>query len=111
VLEHLVDPDPAMNMIRAFANPGTLILLSTPERDRERGRDCMASNKPEHVREWSRDEFARFVKTRGFRTVASRLFPKDDAPIHAHWDQEACFRLGREERSKMCCQALLCQRD
>jgi SAM-dependent methyltransferase len=110
VLEHLVDPDPAMAMIRGFADPSTLILLSTPERDRERGRACMGSDKPEHVREWNRAEFAAFVKSRGLWIVASRLLPTDDAPLRAHWDQEARWRLRQEEKSRMACQAVLCVR-
>jgi 2-polyprenyl-3-methyl-5-hydroxy-6-metoxy-1,4-benzoquinol methylase len=108
VLEHLVDPDPALDLIRAAAGPSTLILLSTPDRERERGRDCTASKKPEHVREWSRPEFAAFVRSRNFRILASRLFPKDDSPRRAHRDQEARFRLRQEPTSKMSCQAVLC---
>jgi hypothetical protein len=67
----------------------------------------MASKKPEHVREWSRPEFAAFVRSRGIRILASRLFPKDDAPLHTHWEQEARWRLGQETTSRMCCQAVL----
>lgn len=111
VIEHLLDPDPMLRWLRHFASPRTLLLISTPERDRERGRSCLASNKPEHVREWSRPEFARFLRSRGFTPLRSRLLPKDDAPIRGCWDQEARFRLRLEDRSKLCCQAVLCRID
>jgi len=111
VIEHLLDPDPMLRWLRAFASPRAFLLLSTPERDRERGRDCMASNKPEHVREWARPEFHRFLRSRGLTPLRSRLFPKDDAPIRGCWEQEARFRLRLENRSKLCCQAVLCRID
>ncbi len=111
VVEHLLDPDPMLAWLRGFASPRTRLLISTPERDRERGRGCMGSNKPEHVREWSRAEFARFLRSRGFSPIRSRLLPKDDAPIRGCWDQEVRWRRGLEERSKLCCQAVLCRID
>lgn len=111
VVEHLLDPDPMLRWLLSFVSPCGFVLISTPERDRERGRNCMASNKPEHVREWSRSEFASFLRSRGLTPIRSRLLPKDDAPIRGCWDQEARWRLRLEERSKLCCQALLCRID
>ena len=109
VVEHLVDPDPAMATIRRVAHPGTLILISTPERDRERGRDCTASSKPEHVREWSRPEFRRFLQSRGLRPLRSRLFTKDESPLADGRAGEVAFRRRLAERSKWCCQAWVCR--
>ncbi len=109
VIEHLADPDPALDLIRTLAHEGSLVLISTPERDRERGRDCMASTKPEHVREWTRDEFERFLRSRGFTPVLHRLLPKDDADPAPLRDGEKQFRLRRAPTSPLCCQAWVCR--
>jgi SAM-dependent methyltransferase len=109
VLEHLVDPGPALRLIRSFAHGRSLVLLSTPERHRQRGRRCMASAKPEHVREWSRPEFSEFTRSRGLIPVFTNLFPGDDSPVTLHRAHEARFRAGREETSPMSCLAVLCR--
>lgn len=105
VIEHLGDPDPAIDLIRSFAGPNTIVLISTPERRRERGRDCTASNKPEHVREWSREEFARFLASRGLRAFAHRLLPKDNAPREPLKEHELQWRTSSRPTSPLCCQA------
>lgn len=107
VVEHLVDPDPMLAFVARVSRPGALLLISTPERDRERGRSCRAAEKPEHVREWSRSEFRAFLASRGLRPVRSRLFPKDDADAALGRQAEVEFRMGRRERSPWCCQAWL----
>lgn len=109
VIEHLGDPDPALELIRSAAGTHTLVLISTPERPRERGRECMAATKPEHVREWSREEFGRFLGSRGFEHVAHRLLPKDDAERAPLREQELEWRLGKRPTSPLCCQAWLCR--
>lgn len=109
VIEHLVNPDPMVDLIRAHASPETLVLFSTPERRRLRGRACNESAKPEHVREWSMDEFRRFLHSRGFTALRSRLFPQDDADPAAYRQEEIDFRLGRADRSRLCCHAVLCR--
>lgn len=111
VVEHLVDPDPMMRLIRECSHTGSLVLISTPERDRERGRDCRSSDKPEHVREWSRPEFRRFLTSRGLVPISSALMPKDDAERAAGREMEVSFRLGQASRSPWCCQAWLCRVD
>jgi hypothetical protein len=109
VLEHLIDPDPAIRLIRRCAHAGTLVLLSTPDRRRRRGRGCMRSDKPEHVREWSRDEFLRFVGTRGLEVLCSRLTPQDNTPVRAHLRSELAWRLRLAEQSTLACHAVLCR--
>lgn len=111
VVEHLVDPDPMLQLIRECSHADTLVLISTPERDRERGRECRSSDKPEHVREWNRSEFRRFLVSRGFRPLSSVLMPKDDAERAAGRELEVSFRLGQAARSPWCCQAWLCRVD
>lgn len=123
VIEHLVDPDPMLEMIRSHARRGarrpgastpaqslpTMVLFSTPERRRLRGRNCNASNKPEHVREWSMDEFCRLLSSRGFTGLRSRLFPQDNADPAGYRAEEIEFRLGKGEKSRLACHAVLCR--
>ncbi len=108
VIEHLADPEPMLGLIRRASHAGTIVIFSTPERARERGRDCTASNKPEHVREWTREEFARYLASRGFQPRAHHLFPKDDADPAPLREAERDYRLRRAERSPLCCQAWAC---
>ncbi|TVZ61503.1 2-polyprenyl-3-methyl-5-hydroxy-6-metoxy-1,4-benzoquinol methylase [Azospirillum brasilense] len=76
VLEHLLDPDPCVAFIKRHLAPGGVAVFSTPERDILRGRDCLRSPKPEHVREWNREEFVRYIESHGFRTLRSLLMPQ-----------------------------------
>ena len=55
VLEHLIDPDPCVAFLREMVGVGGFLVVSTPERDILRGKDCVASPKLEHVREWTKD--------------------------------------------------------
>lgn len=107
VLEHLVNPDRALDLIRRCAHPTTQIILSTPERHRERGRDCMASLKPEHVREWALAEFAAYATSRGLRVMRHALCTKDDAPILPARREERLFRRNLANRSPLSCQVIV----
>ena len=111
VIEHLADPDPMVALIRRAAHAGTLVVISTPERARERGRACMASTKPEHVREWTREEFDRFLRSRGLTPVLHRLVPKGDADRATAREAERDYRLHRRDTSPLCCQAWVCRVD
>lgn len=110
VLEHLVDPSHTLDLIASACSPSTLVVISTPERDRERGRGCLVSLKPEHVREWARAEFVRYLESRGFCVLRSRLFPKADQDPRETRREELDFRRGRAERSAWACHAVLCTR-
>jgi len=109
VLEHLADPGPALKLIRSLAHGRSLVLLSTPERNRRRGRSAKPVARPEHVREWSRPEFSEFTRARGLIPVFTNLFPRDDSPVTLHRAHEARFRTGREETSPMSCLTVLCR--
>lgn len=111
VLEHLDNPDPALALCRDSAGDSGLVLLSTPERHRLRGRAAMACTKPDHVREWSRAEFLSYLRSRGLLPVRSRLFPQDDAAIHRGLLAEGLFRSALRDRSPWACHAVLCRTD
>lgn len=75
VIEHLEQPDQLLSYIQRFATPNSLILISTPDRARTWGEDCLYSPKPEHIREWTGKEFADYLCSRGFDIVEHRHFP------------------------------------
>ena len=72
-IEHLLDPDRLVEYIREISHNNSFIVLSTPERDIVRGKDCMGSPKPEHVREWNREEFAAYLQSRGLKILEHKL--------------------------------------
>jgi SAM-dependent methyltransferase len=77
VVEHLLDPDPLMAFLRRLAKPDGVIIISTPERDAERGRNCLRSPHPEHVREWTAQEFARYLLQHSLEILEHRLLPRN----------------------------------
>lgn len=85
VIEHLLDPVPTLELIQEILCPGGLAFISTPERDLTRGTDCLASPKPEHVREWNFHEFNEFLSSSGFEVVEHRLLPKGRPGIPWKW--------------------------
>lgn len=109
VLEHLGNPDPLMAFLLSRTAPRGRLVLSTPERDRLRGRACRASLKPDHVREWSRGEFVAYVRSRGFEVLSSRLTAQDETETASLWPAEFAFRLGLSDRSPLACHAVLCR--
>lgn len=108
VLEHLLDPRPALALIRNCLSPQGLALITTPDRRRLRSRSCNRSVKPDHVREWSRAEFLRFLHTQGFVVRRVRLLPQDDAPLWRLAPAELAWRLRLRTRSPLSCVAALC---
>jgi SAM-dependent methyltransferase len=76
VIEHLVDPDPCVTSMRDRLSADGLLIISTPERHTLRGRDCLHSPHPMHVREWSFVELATYLRSRELRIVDHRLLPQ-----------------------------------
>lgn len=76
VIEHLVAPDPCLEFMRHYLAPGGLLLVSTPEREVLRGKECTHCPHPMHVREWSFGEFDRFLSSRGFEIAGHLLLPQ-----------------------------------
>jgi SAM-dependent methyltransferase len=108
VLEHLKHPDGCLRFIRSHLAAGGRAVLSTPERDHLRGRDCMESPHPDHVREWNSAEFRRFVEGCGLVVEEQRWMP----PVRMQPLERAASRLlGRVWRRRWAsCQALVCRR-
>src|SRR6266540_4241854 len=63
VLEHLIDPRPAMRLICQLLDQGAACaVLSTPARDKRAGAGHLGPPfNPSHVREWTQSEFRAFV--------------------------------------------------
>lgn len=75
VIEHLEDPDMLLNYIKSIASKDSVIVISTPERDLLRGKDCTTSYKVEHVREWNMDELVAYLEHSGFKVIEKQLVP------------------------------------
>lgn len=75
VVEHLLDPDPLLQLIRELLAPGGLAVISTPEREMQRGKGCLSSPIAEHVREWNAAEFARYLTGSGFEIAEHDCIP------------------------------------
>lgn len=73
VLEHLVNPRPAMLLICSLlASGAACAVLSTPARDRRAGTEHLGPpSNPSHAREWTRIEFSAFVES--FPVVVDRF--------------------------------------
>jgi len=73
VIEHLHDPDVLLGYLRRRTTAGGRVLLSTPERDLLRGRDCDHSPNGYHVREWNREELRAYLRASGFVIQEHRM--------------------------------------
>ncbi|MBM4422652.1 MAG: hypothetical protein FJ030_04575 [Chloroflexi bacterium] len=83
-------------------------MISTPERDVLRGPDALHCPKAEHVREWNRSEFARYLETRGLEIVEHRLLP--DVAFNFSRDYFDTVIAGLKRGSFATCQMAVCQR-
>ena len=81
VLEHLVDPQPAMRLIEWLLRAGAArAVLSTPARDRRAGAEHLGPPyNPSHVREWTCEEFQFFVGSCGLEVERFELTRSDNA--------------------------------
>jgi hypothetical protein len=59
-----------MNYIKMHSSSETLIVISTPERDKTRGKYSLGPHpNVTHVREWNKDEFNSYVSSREFEIL------------------------------------------
>lgn len=105
VIEHLVQPEVFLRSVWELANPDTLIVLSTPERDLVRGKASMGP--PEnlkHVREWNKEELCKFLEYSGFEIKKHMLVEDRDKTLR---EKFYFFRKGINTKS---CQVILCRK-
>ena len=83
VVEHLPNPDHLLDYIKAHSVRETLVVISTPERDKFHGTDSFGpSPNVSHVREWNKSEFARYLGSRGFQILDHLVVEDYQKPLH-----------------------------
>jgi hypothetical protein len=99
VLEHLLDPQPALALIRGLLAQGcAAAVLSTPAREHRSGYHAPGPPRnPSHVREWASDEFQALLRHAGFEVRHARLTRSDDVS-HGLSTQLVLVGLGNEQR-------------
>lgn len=75
VIEHLLYPDILLDYIRRLCDSRTLLLISTPDRDRLRGKGTLSCPNRQHVREWAANEFDAYLKKKNWRILDKKHFP------------------------------------
>lgn len=79
VIEHLVNPTRLMQLIRSFLVHAKVALISTPERDLERGyQDMGPPANPAHIREWNLAELETLLSSEGLRPAWCGLTMSND---------------------------------
>lgn len=90
VIEHVLFPEHILALVRRHLAPGGTAYIATLERDLSRGPGGrLGSPKPEHVREWNRDEFRRFVASGGLDVAEVKITPQSIRPT----ENERPFRV------------------
>jgi hypothetical protein len=70
VIEHIKKPELLLSQLASISEVAPYVLLSTPDRDRARGWiDMGPPANTCHVREWSANEFVRFMFDCGFKSI------------------------------------------
>ncbi len=69
VIEHVVDPDKLLTYIQSRMHKDSLVILSTPDRDRHYGQGFMKSGHKSHIREWNKAEFAQYLESEGWQVL------------------------------------------
>lgn len=75
VIEHILNPDHLLSYIKKFCHKDTYIVLSTPERDIVRGKNCNQSPNKAHTREWNSLEFINYLKYNYFKIIIHKNVP------------------------------------
>lgn len=109
VIEHVSNPDSLLDYVWRLAGHETFIILSTPNRDRLRGKGILHSPNPDHVREWNDMELAAYVAQAGFEIYEHRHFPPMRLRLNV-LTLTHLIRQARPGRSWRYNQALLCRK-
>jgi SAM-dependent methyltransferase len=75
VIEHLVNPDSLLDIIKNHVKSEGMIVLSTPDRDLRRGLGNKQSPNKQHVREWNAAEFKKYLEYSGFKIMEHNHLP------------------------------------
>lgn len=97
VIEHMENPTLLLDYTKRLVAPGGLILLSTPDRGALYRHDVKCPSNPEHIREWTFDEFKNYLEHEGFHM----LDHFNDYPLRLRptkWSLNEIFRLLKEGR-------------
>ncbi|MGJ7914842.1 class I SAM-dependent methyltransferase [Massilia sp. LXY-6] len=79
VIEHLVNPAKPMQLIHSYLIHAKVALISTPERDLERGfQDMGPPANPAHIREWNLAELDLLLSSEGLRPAYCGLTVSND---------------------------------
>ncbi|QNA88229.1 class I SAM-dependent methyltransferase [Massilia sp. Dwa41.01b] len=79
VIEHLVNPTGLMQLISSYLVHAKVALISTPERDLERGyQDMGPPANPTHIREWNLAELIALLSNAGLRPAYAGLTLNND---------------------------------
>lgn len=79
VIEHLVNPTQLLSLLRTFLGYAKVALVSTPERDLERGlNDLGPPANPTHMREWNLAELETLLTAAGMRPAFCGLTMSND---------------------------------
>lgn len=108
VIEHLVDPDPCLAFIQRHLEYHGSAFISTPERDVLRGRHCMSSPHPMHVREWNKMEFRMLLEDRNFLVERQYLLPQKRLPAWKKKLAKFMYKMGMPPRWYSC-QVAVCR--
>ena len=71
VIEHVKNPDVLLEYVKTRTKSNFYILLSTPDRDVLRGKNCLHSPNKHHIREWNAKEFDQFIHSIGLEKIRS----------------------------------------
>lgn len=107
VLEHLYNPMPCLKFAFHHLAPTGIVIFSTPERDILRGKGCMSSPHPAHVREWNSDEFKSLLDFSGFNIVQHSCVPSEKLSRFEEilW---VCFKCLFQRNTWNSCQVAVC---
>ena len=108
VVEHLPDPDCLLNYMRKFGHAETLYVISTPERDRIRGKRCMYSPNPQHIREWNAREFRQYLEDREFEIEDQVMVPEQKLALDPKHPLRTLLSVVRRVQGPSC-QVAICK--
>ncbi|MDN3667881.1 methyltransferase domain-containing protein [Echinicola jeungdonensis] len=107
VIEHLSNPLPTLEFCRDSIKNNGIIIISTPERDILRGRNCFESPHASHVREWNKDELNKLLEFIGLKIIDHKLLPPKKLTILSKIIMKAFGPIGYRKEWHSC-QMVIC---